>query len=138
LKITDYALQDFILATAILHNIAIRWNAEQFDEEEDRGGDAGYWEAGHVEIILEEWYCPHLDGGDRLVEEKLVAELHLAPGGDPVVAELPGDVSRRQYLQNTCEGDASLLHATTVRPMLLDQYIPFVFNASITCAIAAF
>jgi hypothetical protein len=33
-------LQDVILACAILHNIAIRWNAEEFAEEEEEEGDA--------------------------------------------------------------------------------------------------
>jgi len=95
---TDFALQDIIIATAVLHNIDIRWNAEQFDDdEEDRGGDDGYWEEGNVEIIPEEWYYPHLDEGDRLAEEEQEAELHLAPGGDPVVPAVRGDAARRQY-----------------------------------------
>jgi hypothetical protein len=45
--------QDIILATAILHNLAILWKVEEFDEEEgeDRGGDDGYWQAEQVEIL---------------------------------------------------------------------------------------
>jgi hypothetical protein len=72
-------LQDVILACAILHKIAIRWNAKEFAEEEEEEGDAvrddGYgWE--QVEHVLdEEWE----------------AEQHFVPGD----AEA-GDIARRQ------------------------------------------
>jgi hypothetical protein len=60
-------LQDVILACAILHNIAIRWNAEEFteeQEEEEEDGDAvrddGYgWDVVPPEEIVHVEDHPH-------------------------------------------------------------------------------
>ncbi len=87
-------MQDIIIATAILHNIAIRWKAEEFEEDEgeQRGGDDGYWGNGPLHIIPEDWYYPHLEEVERMVAEEQEAEEHLAPGGN---ARL-GDAARRR------------------------------------------
>jgi hypothetical protein len=53
--------QDIILATAVLHNLAILWKAEEFDEErgEDTGED-GDWQPEDVKILR--WMLSLLHG----------------------------------------------------------------------------
>jgi hypothetical protein len=93
-------LQDVILACAILHNIAIRWNAEEFteeQEEEEEDGDAvrddGYgWDVVPPEEIVHVEDHPHQEEDQRVLDEEWEAEQHLVPGGD---AE-GGDIARRQ------------------------------------------
>ncbi len=75
--------QDVILATAILHNIRIRWNAESLreEEEDDSAGDSSSDEEVVQDVELAD-----------VLREEVEAEEHLGPNGDAV----PGDAARRQ------------------------------------------
>jgi hypothetical protein len=92
--------QDVILACAILHNIAIRWNAEEFAEEEeeeeveDAVRDDGYgWDVVPPEEIVHVENHPHQEKVECVLDEEWEAEQHFVPGGD---AEA-GDIARRQH-----------------------------------------
>jgi hypothetical protein len=87
-------LQDVILACAILHNIAIRWNAEEFaeEEEEEEEGDAVRW-LWDVGCFVPPEEIVHVeDHPHHVLDEEWEAEQHFVPGGD---AEA-GDIARRQ------------------------------------------
>jgi hypothetical protein len=84
-------------SSAILHNIAIRWNAEEFAEEEEEEGDAvrddGYgWDVVPPEEIVHAEDHPHQEEVEHVLDEEWEAEQHFVPGGD---AEA-GDIARRQ------------------------------------------
>jgi hypothetical protein len=78
--------QDVILATAVLHNIGIRWNVEEFEEGEDSGDDTTSSEEEEEEVADEAAALADI------LREELEAEEHLGPNGDAA----PGDAARRQ------------------------------------------